>query len=492
MTRPAFIDIEAFAPPWCAPQQQALRQATERSRSVGHAPRRLTVNLDLAPQERRGELGTYSDRFESPRDVWGFGEASWILWAEEKEEKGFESYHTLATGYLEKYIPGKILPLVDHITKHMDAWNSLTQAGRFAGESAYYHDYAEEMQSLASALNLSLGEVVAGREAEMRSPFLAVSSRGWIGVLGADPETVISKGPVPVATVKVLLNLVYQVEQIGTACYKVNTTGPCPSGPGLCSALVAESADAVWQGRNLDWDLDKSLLPFVVEVDYISQNQTRFRGVQVLGMIGVLHGMAPERFSVQINARDRGGSAVANLLEELLLGGKTPTHVIRKALETPNDYSAARRFLEDERLANPVYFILSGAQMGEGAIVTRDRQHSTTWALHEDNPKDSKHLNECPGSRDLAKSIGITKAVGEAFMNQAVPRYDDRRGPGVRFSEGLQGSHGVNETSVMSVMTRWPVKNHHTDITSVMCAKKNQMKTLVWDPIHDVPVGLVI
>lgn len=85
MTRPAFIDIEAFAPPWCAPQQQALRQATERSRSVGHAPRRLTVNLDLAPQERRGELGTYSDRFESPRDVWGFGEASWILWAEEKE-----------------------------------------------------------------------------------------------------------------------------------------------------------------------------------------------------------------------------------------------------------------------------------------------------------------------------------------------------------------------------------------------------------------------
>ena len=34
---------------------------------------------------------------------------------------------------VRKYIPGKILPLGDHITKHMDAWNSLTQAGRFAG-----------------------------------------------------------------------------------------------------------------------------------------------------------------------------------------------------------------------------------------------------------------------------------------------------------------------------------------------------------------------
>eukprot|EP00913_Durusdinium_trenchii_P014791 g13872.t2 len=317
---PSEGSIGARSMNYCPARSKALRQATERSRSVGHAPRRLTVNLDLAPQER---------------------------WSFLAKEKGFESYHTLATGYLEKYIPGKILPLVDHITKHMDAWNSLTQAGRFAGESAYYHDYAEEMQSLASALNLSLGEVV-------------------------------------------LLNLVYQVEQIGTACYKVNTTGPCPSGPGLCSALVAESADAVWQGRNLDWDLDKSLLPFVVE---------------------------------------------------LLLGGKTPTHVIRKALETPNDYSAARRFLEDERLANPVYFILSGAQMGEGAIVTRDRQHSTTWALHEDNPKDSKHLNEQPGWFRFQTNYDSWKAV---------PRYDDRRGPGVRFSEGLQGSHGVNETSVMS------------------------------------------
>ena len=55
--------------------------------------------------------------------------------------------------------------MVDDLTKHM--------------ETAYYHDYGLEMKSLAGALNLSLGEVV-------------------------------------------LLNLVYQVEQIGTACYKVS------------------------------------------------------------------------------------------------------------------------------------------------------------------------------------------------------------------------------------------------------------------------------
>lgn len=58
--------------------------------------------------------------------------------------------------------------------------------------------------------------------------------------------------------------------------------------------------------------------------------------------------------------------------------------------------------------------------------------------------------------------------------------------------ESLEPPCSPPRREVMSVMTRWPVKNHHTDITSVMCAKKNQMKTLVWDPIHDVPVGLVI
>ena len=36
---------------------------------------------------------------------------------------------------------------------------------------------------------------------------------------------------------------------------------------------------------------------------------------------------------------------------------------------------------------------------------------------------------------------------------------------------------------MMAVMTTWPVKNHHTDITSVMCAKTGQMKTLLWDHV---------
>ena len=41
-------------------------------------------------------------------------------------------------------------------------------------------------------------------------------------------------------------------------------------------------------------------------------------------------------------------------------------------------------------------------------------------------------------------------------------------------------SAAKNLFKVMTVMTAWPTKNHHTDITSVMCARTGQMKTVVW------------
>ncbi|CAL1172156.1 unnamed protein product [Cladocopium goreaui] len=387
--------VFALAPALVCPAWGWINDETLRAETLAAVPgsvKRLQVDLDLEPLHR-----------------WDFL----------SHEPGFEAYHSEVTQYLEKYIPAHLLPMVDDITKHM--------------EKAYYADYAQEMQSLSSALNISLGEIV-------------------------------------------LVNLVYQVEQIGTACNKVNTTGPCPpaapAGPGLCSGLVADAGDALWQGRNLDWDLDKALLPFVVEVDYLSKGQTVFRGVQVVGMIGVLHGMAMGKFSVQINARDRGGSLAKNLLEELLLGGKTPTHVIRKALEQEATFSDAEQFLSSERLANPVYFILSGVQHGEGAILTRQRQRCDAWHLFETNPKDSKQVNPQPGWFRLQTNYDPWEQV---------PKYDDRRTPGVRNTEKFcKGGASVNEDTVLSVMTAWPTKNHHTDITSVMCARTGQMKTMLW------------
>ncbi|CAJ1343543.1 unnamed protein product, partial [Effrenium voratum] len=320
-------------------------------------------------------------------------------WSFLASDPAFQNYKEEVNAYLEKYVPSALLPLVDSITK------SLT--------GAFYSDYAAEMRSIAGALKLSLGEVV-------------------------------------------LVNLIYQLEDLGTSCSQVNTTGPC--GPGLCTGLVADGSSGVWQGRNLDWNLDARLLPYVVEVDYKSRNLTVFSAVQVVGMIGVLHGVSLGNFSVQLNARDQGGSALLNLLEELLLGGKSPTHVLRRALEQSRGFTAAEQFLLSERLANPAYFILAGAGDGEGAILTRGRTFGNSWRLHEKNAKDVHQINQQPDWLRLQTNYDSWTAV---------PDYDNRRAPGVNNTEKFCKDE-VSEDTVWSVMTTWPTKNHHTDITSVM------------------------
>jgi len=332
-------------------------------------------------------------------------------WSFLASDPAFQNYKEEVNAYLEKYVPSALLPLVDSITK------SLT--------GAFYSDYAAEMRSIAGALKLSLGEVV-------------------------------------------LVNLIYQLEDLGTSCSQVNTTGPC--GPGLCTGLVADGSSGVWQGRNLDWNLDARLLPYVVEVDYKSRNLTVFSAVQVVGMIGVLHGVSLGNFSVQLNARDQGGSALLNLLEELLLGGKSPTHVLRRALEQSRGFTAAEQFLLSERLANPAYFILAGAGDGEGAILTRGRTFGNSWRLHEKNAKDVHQINQQPDWLRLQTNYDSWTAV---------PDYDNRRAPGVNNTEKFCKDE-VSEDTVWSVMTTWPTKNHHTDITSVMCPRTGRMKTMVW------------
>jgi len=384
----AFAFVSGACGGWI--EDEALRLRT--SGRVAAKPRRLTVNLDAEPKSR---------------------------WSFLAKEPGFEDYRSKAAGYLEKYIPASLLPIVNRIAESL--------------ESAYYKDYAQEMQGLASALNVSVGEIV-------------------------------------------LINLVYQVEGIGTSCAKVNTTGPCPSkqqGPGLCSALVANgpnAGDAVWQGRNLDWDLDASLLEYVVEVDYQRGGKTAFTGVQVAGMIGILHGVYGGKFSVQLNARDRGGSVILNLLEEILLGGKTPTHVMRKAMETAKDFDHFELFLLSERLANPAYFVVAGAQHGQGGILTRSRHGGHAWRLGEPQAMDPHGLNPQPDWFRLQTNYDPWTAV---------PAYDNRRQPGVANAADFC-SKGVDVECMTKVMTTWPTKNHHTDVTSVMCPRTGFISTSVW------------
>lgn len=340
-------------------------------------------------------------------------------WTDLGKNAIFANYKQDLTNYIGAYIPKAVLPLVSDITRGL--------------RYSFYSDYADEMTGLAEALGITIGDTV-------------------------------------------LVNLIYQVEGLGSTCAARNTTGPCPpktAGPGLCTGVVASGANGeVWQGRNLDWNLNADLLKYTLRVDYQRNGTTVFTGVQLAGMVGVLHGVRAGAFSVQMNARDKGGNVLENL-GEVVLGVKTPTHVLRHAFETAGDFESAVNVLSSTHIVNPAYFIVAGAQDRQGAIVTRDRKGAIdTWHLFEKPAKDTKGINLQPDWLRLQTNYDHWEAV---------PDYDNRRGPGVTNAQTF--CNGTADAScVKKVMTTWPTQNHHTDITSIMCPKTGYIDVTVWTP----------
>lgn len=345
-------------------------------------------------------------------------------WTALAQDPVFENYKKDFTNYVGSYIPKAALPIITDITRSL--------------KGKFYPDYADEMIGLADALGVSIGDVV-------------------------------------------LANLIYQVEGIGRACEAGNTTGPCPpkaAGPGMCTAIVGNGQDSldgsgiIWQGRNLDWNLDATLLKYVLRVEYKRQNKTIFTGVQIAGEIGVLHGLRKGAFSVQLNARDQGGNFLNNL-GQIVLGLKTPTHVMRYALEHEDTFEHALEFLSTTHLANPAYFVMAGIQDREGAILTRDRKELVdVWHLFEAPSMDTQGINLQPDWFRLQTNFDHWTEV---------PDDDNRRTPGVANMAAFCAD-GVNRSCVMQVLTTWPTQNHHTDVTSVMCPKTGHIDVTVWVP----------
>lgn len=343
-------------------------------------------------------------------------------WAFLTTDPTFAHYKADIISYITPFLSPRVLPVVTRIASSM--------------QRTFYPDYAEEMRAIAKDLGLTVGEIV-------------------------------------------LLNLIYQIEGSFSKCEMANSTGPCPpKGPGLCSGLIANGPgqdDAVWQGRNMDWNFPANLLKYVLQVDYKKNGTTLFTAVQLAGMVGTLHGIKKGGFAVQLNARDEGGKLLPNLLEDILRGGSTPTHAMRRAFERSATFDEAERLLATEHLANPGYFIMSGSRHGVGAIVTRDRQSARdVWPLYEASAKDTKGINAQPGWFRLQTNYDHWEAA---------PTWDDRRTPGVAHAKAFL-KDGVDERSMLKVMTAWPTKNFHTDITSVMCPQTGYIKTWKWMPPH--------
>jgi len=160
----------------------------------------------------------------------------------------YNDFHGIFKSYVTSFVPAWLYPALTFITGHM--------------KFCFQEEYVQEMEGLAKGLGGDIGDIV-------------------------------------------LENIFYQLSGIGASeCKHLNTTGPClaedlpenllheagdgVAGSNWCTSAVAKDANgAMWQVRNLDWNLDQKLWHYIQEVDFYDGDKFVFTGVNVAGQIGV-------------------------------------------------------------------------------------------------------------------------------------------------------------------------------------------------------------
>lgn len=415
----ALLASVAAAAPTTSNNSAWLMNPEYQARAIASQPHKLpryTVNLDLDPSDR------------------------WTHVA-----KDFVAEVPALKKYLASYVPAWALPILEAIGRDIEPY--------------FGEEFGGEMKGLADALGLDAGEVV-------------------------------------------VVNLIYQIESVGLNCSNWNNTGPTrkddpgciavdpdqrwcychnvsefiepasqqipaaktfspESGPGLCTSLAARDSNGnIFHGRNLDWNLDSSLLKLAVDVEFQRSNKTLFTGATLVGFVGVFNGMS-EAFSGSIDARDKGGMLWQNILDSLLHKASTPSQHLRVVLETARSFEEGQAALAAGDLINPVYYIVAGQTGDQGAIISRARE---------------------PKNNGPIKTLNATEwFVAETNYDwwNPVPSADDRRTPVLANMHSLT-SQNVNATSLFDVMTRWPTFNHHTDYTGIFSASTGVYESTIW------------
>jgi len=147
-----------------------------------------------------------------------------------------------------------------------------------------------------------------------------------------------------------------------------------------CTGIVAQTPDgSVTHGRNMDIGLPVTNI--TAQVTWIRGGKDVLITTQYLGYFGVHTGMRVGGWSVQANERvllEIGPwgwekTVVASDLLALLEHHKPVGYVLREALLGVTTFDGAVKHLADVKIVAPLYFIMAGANPGEGAVITKNR-----------------------------------------------------------------------------------------------------------------------
>lgn len=411
-------------------REAALAQTRSPSSFSNTSFPTYTINLDLPPTQRWNDIASL------PK---------------------YRALAPAALAYLKKQIPANVLPLLETI---------LADVTKYFGA-----EFGGEMESLANAFGppMKLGDIVA-------------------------------------------MNLIMQLESIGLNCSNWNTTGPTipndpgctdidpkqvwcychnksrteemvsissfrqamnlkKEGPGMCTSVIAQDTTGkIYHGRNLDWNIPPAVRDMVADIHYQRSGKTVFIGTAVIGFVGIFNGMIPNVATVSIDARDKGGKILGNILQMLLHKSITPCQNMRKVLQDSRSttFAAVVSGLSSGQQIDQNYFIVGGVKPSEGAIISRDRAKAVdVWYL---------------GRNATSSHDGWYRLQTNYDHWNPVPKADDRRTPGYQNMDDM-GQGTVSKNLFKDVMHVWPTFNHHTDYTVMMSAGDEQYDSMIWKDV---------
>eukprot|EP01017_Pseudomicrothorax_dubius_P026695 TRINITY_DN3000_c0_g3_i1.p1 TRINITY_DN3000_c0_g3~~TRINITY_DN3000_c0_g3_i1.p1 ORF type:complete len:349 (-),score=51.42 TRINITY_DN3000_c0_g3_i1:90-1136(-) len=221
----------------------------------------------------------------------------------------------------------------------------------------------------------------------------------------------------------------------------------------FCTSIVAQDEQGnIIHGRNLDYFYQPIIANLTAHVDFYKNGEYLFRAEVIVGSVGILTGYKPGAFGISINERHRG--SFTSIVQYILRGKNWPVgYWLRHVLTNADSYDEALEMLSEQKLAAPVYYILSGVKAGEGAIITRSPlkvefvrklSESKSWYIIQTNSDDdvtserkekgAKHLDEL-GQNNLTLDTMLEKILSVSPTMNGATIYS------TAYSSGLNSSN---------------------------------------------------
>lgn len=236
----------------------------------------------------------------------------------------------------------------------------------------------------------------------------------------------------------------------------------------LCTSIVAQDEQGqVFHGRNLDfgifpdynftddqWGMTTLLRPLLVDVTFTREDRPLYRSVHFIGYVGILTAMKPGYFSVTVDDRfdDDFDSGLINWMHDPSDPAQFFGMFLRDLFQKPEiDYYQSLSLMNSTELISPIYFITSGAQPTQGAVITREKDLSlNVWTL-------SEQLN--------SGSFYVVETNYDHWKPE--PWFDQRRKYAKKCLNET-GSTKIDFGTLFNVLDTKPVRNQLTTYTVLM------------------------